>query len=229
MEHPHGAVGPHDRRASPGRHRRSDTDLVLWAQLDFGAMRLDETDRLEAFSDGVMAVIITIMAFNVKPPNGASLSATHAVLPELLVYMLSFAMIGIYWNNHHHLLRSTDRMDGSVMWSNLFLLFWLSLVPVVTGWVGRYPNHALPAATYGIVALGSALAYSILVRFIIRANGFHCRPCCRERFQGKPLGGPLYLGGRSGVRDPDCVLRALRCRRRHVVSSRSTVRSAFRG
>ncbi len=134
-------------------------------------MRLDDTDRLEAFSDGVMAVIITIMAFNVKPPNGASLSATHAVLPELLVYVLSFTMIGIYWNNHHHLLRSTDRMDGSVMWSNLFLLFWLSLVPVVTGWVGKYPNHALPAAAYGIIALGSAFAYSILVRFIIRANG----------------------------------------------------------
>jgi len=134
-------------------------------------MRLEDTDRLEAFSDGVMAVIITIMAFSVKPPNGASLSATHGVLPELLVYVLSFAMIGIYWNNHHHLLRATDRMDGSVMWSNLFLLFWLSLFPVVTDWVGKYPNHALPASTYGVIALGSALAYWILVRMIIRANG----------------------------------------------------------
>ncbi len=159
-------------------------------------MRLDDTDRLEAFSDGVMAVIITIMAFNVKPPIGASLSATHAVLPELLVYVLSFTMIAIYWNNHHHLLRSTDRMDGSVMWSNMFLLFWLSLVPVVTGWVGKYPNHALPAATYGLVALGSALAYSILVRFIIRANG---RESTVARVVGSDFKGNLsvvlYAGG----------------------------------
>ena len=159
-------------------------------------MRLDDTDRLEAFSDGVMAVIITIMAFNVKPPIGASLSATHAVLPELLVYVLSFTMIAIYWNNHHHLLRSTDRMDGSVMWSNMFLLFWLSLVPVVTGWVGKYPNHALPAATYGIVALGSALAYSILVRFIIRANGSESTVArvIGSDFKGN-LSVVLYAGG----------------------------------
>lgn len=118
------------------------------------------------------------------------------MLPELLVYVLSFTMIGIYWNNHHHLLRSTDRMDGSVMWSNMFLLFWLSLVPVVTGWVGKYPNHALPAATYGIVALGSGLAYSILVRFIIRANG---RDSTVARVVGSDFKGNLsvvlYAGG----------------------------------
>ncbi len=134
-------------------------------------MKLDDTDRLETFSDGVMAVIITIMAFNVRPPDGADLQAVHEVLPELLVYVLSFAMVGIYWNNHHHLLRATERMDGSVMWANLFLLFWLSLLPIVTGWVGRYPNHALPAATYGAIAFGAAVAYWILVRTIIAANG----------------------------------------------------------
>ena len=134
-------------------------------------MRLSETDRLEGFSDGVMAVIITIMAFNVKPPLGPSLSAVHGVLPELLVYILSFTVVGIYWNNHHHLLRATNRMNGAVMWANLFLLFWLSLLPIVTGWVGKYPRHALPAASYGTVGLGSALAYWILVRTIIRANG----------------------------------------------------------
>ncbi|MGO9581393.1 MAG: TMEM175 family protein [Acidimicrobiales bacterium] len=133
--------------------------------------RLSETDRLEAFSDGVMAVIITIMAFNVKPPAGASLSALHDRLPQLLVYVLSFAMVGTYWNNHHHLLRATERMDGAVMWANLHLLFWLSLLPIVTGWVGRYPLHALPAAAYGVVGLGSAAAYWILVRRIIHANG----------------------------------------------------------
>jgi uncharacterized membrane protein len=134
-------------------------------------MRLSETERLEAFSDGVMAVIITIMAFNVRPPTGTSVSALHSVLPELLVYILSFAIVGIYWNNHHHLLRATERMGGAVMWANLFLLFWLSLMPLVTGWVGKYPRHALPAAAYGLVGLGSAIAYWILVRMIIRANG----------------------------------------------------------
>jgi len=133
--------------------------------------RLSETDRLEAFSDGVMAVIITIMAFNVKPPDGASLSAFHRLLPGLFVYVLSFAMIGIYWNNHHHLLRATGRMDGAVMWANLHLLFWLSLLPIVTAWVGHYPLHPLPAVSYGAVGLGSALAYWVLVRTIIRANG----------------------------------------------------------
>ncbi len=134
-------------------------------------MQLGETDRLEAFSDGVMAVIITIMAFSIKSPDGASLSALHGILSELLVYVLSFVMIGIYWNNHHHLLRATERISGAVMWANLFLLFWLSLFPIVTAWVGGYPRHALPAAAYGLIALGSALSYTLLVRMIVRANG----------------------------------------------------------
>ena len=134
-------------------------------------MRVNETDRLEAFSDGVMAVIITIMAFEVRRPAGYSLSAFRGVLPDLLVYVLSFAIVGTYWNNHHHLLRATERMSGAVMWANLHLLFWLSLLPIVTGWVGRYPRHALPAGSYGVVALGAAVAYWILVRTIIRANG----------------------------------------------------------
>ncbi len=133
--------------------------------------RESETNRLEAFSDGVMAVVITIMAFNVKSPAGATLTDLHRVAPELLVYVLSFAMIGIYWNNHHHLLRATERLDGAVMWANLHLLFWLSLMPLVTAWIGRYPVHALPAACYGVVALGCAIAYWVLVRRIISANG----------------------------------------------------------
>ena len=135
------------------------------------AMRLTDTDRLEAFSDGVMAVIITIMAFNVKPPAGASLQALRGDLSALLVYVLSFVMVGTYWNNHHHLLRVTERMGGAVMWANLHLLFWLSLLPVVTGWVGRYPRHGLPAAAYGAVALGAAVAFTVLVAAIVRANG----------------------------------------------------------
>jgi uncharacterized membrane protein len=144
----------------------------------FGRSRpsvVNETDRLEAFSDAVMAVIITIMAFNVKPPTGASFSAVRASLPELLVYVLSFAIIGTYWNNHHHLLRATHRMSGGVMWSNLHLLFWLSLLPVATGWVGLFPGESVPSAFYGVVGVASALAYWILVRAIIRANGADSR------------------------------------------------------
>ena len=129
------------------------------------------TSRLEAFSDGVMAVIITITALSLRPPAGTTLHALRLRLPELLVYILSFAFIGIYWNNHHHLLRATEHISGAVMWANLHLLFWLSLIPVVTEWVGSsYGNH-LPAAVYGMVALGSAIAFSILVVAIIRANG----------------------------------------------------------
>jgi uncharacterized membrane protein len=129
------------------------------------------TSRLEAFSDGVMAVIITITALSLKAPAGGSFSALGHRLPALLVYILSFAFVGIYWNNHHHLLRATRHISGSVMWANLHLLFWLSLIPVVTEWVGsNYAAH-WPAATYGIVALGAAIAFTILVGTIIRANG----------------------------------------------------------
>ncbi len=134
-------------------------------------VRLNDTDRLEAFSDGVMAVIITLMAFSIPIPDGATSAALRGAIPHLLVYVLSFVMVGIYWNNHHHLLRATARIDGTVMWSNLFLLFWLSLFPIVTAWIGRYPRHTLPALVYGIVALGAAVAFTVLVRRIIGVNG----------------------------------------------------------
>ena len=134
-------------------------------------MRLSETDRLEAFSDGVMAVIITIMAFSIPPPDGTSASAIRGLLPHLLVYVLSFAMIGIYWNNHHHLLRATEKIGGSVMWANLVLLFSLSLFPIVTAWVGHFPRSYVPSMAYGLVGLAAGLAYTILVRTIIRVNG----------------------------------------------------------
>jgi uncharacterized membrane protein len=126
---------------------------------------------LEAFSDGVMAVIITITALSLKAPNGTGFSALGHRLPALLVYVLSFAFVGIYWNNHHHLLRVTRHIDGGVMWSNLHLLFWLSLIPVITEWVGNSYRDAWPAATYGIVAFGAAIAFTVLVRMIVRANG----------------------------------------------------------
>ena len=133
--------------------------------------RLGEPDRLEAFSDGVMAVIITIMAFSIPAPKGSSFGSLRDLAPHLLVYVLSFAMVGIYWNNHHHLLRATERIAGPVMLANLFLLFWLSLFPVVTAWVGQHPRAEAPAVAYGLVGLGSGLAYSVLVRTIIRVNG----------------------------------------------------------
>ena len=129
------------------------------------------TSRLEAFSDGVMAVIITITALSLKAPAGSDFSALGHRLPALLVYILSFAFVGIYWNNHHHLLRATRHISGSVMWANLYLLFWLSLIPVITEWVGNAYREAWPAATYGIVAIGAATAFTILVRTIVRANG----------------------------------------------------------
>jgi uncharacterized membrane protein len=129
------------------------------------------TSRLEAFSDGVMAVIITITALSLRAPDGTDFSALGHRLPALLVYILSFTFVGIYWNNHHHLLRATRHISGSVMWANLHLLFWLSLIPVVTEWVGNAYRSAWPASTYGIVAFGAAVAFSLLVRMIVRANG----------------------------------------------------------
>ncbi|HEV2361525.1 MAG TPA: TMEM175 family protein [Acidimicrobiales bacterium] len=127
--------------------------------------------RMIGFSDGVMAVIITIMAFDLRPPSGVSAAALEHRLPMLLVYLLSFTYIGIYWNNHHHLMRLTHRIDGRVMWANLHLLFWLSLMPVLTEWVGTDYHHSVPAAIYGIAALGAGFAYFLLVRAIIACEG----------------------------------------------------------
>ncbi|HEU5001416.1 MAG TPA: TMEM175 family protein [Actinomycetota bacterium] len=127
--------------------------------------------RVEAFSDGVMAVIITIMAFNLKAPAGSSFKDMRAELPALLVYILSFTYVGIYWVNHHHLLRAARGINGAVMWANLSVLFWLSLTPVMTEWVSKEYNHSLPAAAYGTVCLGAGVAYSVLVQALVRCNG----------------------------------------------------------
>jgi uncharacterized membrane protein len=129
------------------------------------------TSRLEAFSDGVMAVIITITALSLRPPANGSFAALDRRLPELLVYILSFTFVGIYWNNHHHLLRATHHLSGAVMWANLHLLFWLSLIPIVTEWVGSNYSEHLPAAVYAVVGLGAGIAFKILVVAIVRANG----------------------------------------------------------
>lgn len=129
-----------------------------------------DTHRLEAFSDSVMAVIITIMAFDLKTPLTANWHGLEARVPSLLVYILSFIFVGIYWNNHHHLLRATKKINGAVMWANLHLLFWLSLTPFATSWVGLDHSHPLPASVYGVVALCAAVAYYILERTILGAN-----------------------------------------------------------
>lgn len=130
------------------------------------------SERLEAFSDAVFAVIITIMALELEAPQGHTLEAVaEDLLPGLIVYVLSFTMVGIYWNNHHHLLRAAERISGSVMWTNLFLLFWLSLIPVLTVWLREEYEYPLPAAAFGLVALAAGLAYRLLTGALIRANG----------------------------------------------------------
>jgi uncharacterized membrane protein len=129
------------------------------------------SERLEAFSDAVMAVIITLLAFQLRPPGGVTLAAVRHELPSLFIYVLAFLFIAIYWNNHHHLLRATKWISGGVMWSNMFLLFWLSLAPVVTEWIRTYPRGSLPVSSFGVVSLAAAISYGLLVRTIIRANG----------------------------------------------------------
>ncbi|MEZ4621900.1 MAG: TMEM175 family protein [Caldilineaceae bacterium] len=128
-------------------------------------------NRLEAFSDGVLAIIITIMVLEMKVPEGASFAALTAVWPVFLSYLLSFIYLGIYWNNHHHMLHTVEEVTGSILWANLHLLFWLSLVPFATGWMGENHFPPVPAALYGVVLLMAALAYYILQLLIIAAQG----------------------------------------------------------
>ena len=127
--------------------------------------------RLEAFSDGVIAVIITIMVLELKAPEADEWHALREVLPTFLIYVLSFIFVGIYWNNHHHLLHATERIAGRVLWANLHLLFWLSLVPFVTAWVGEHHEAAVPNAAYGIVLLMCGVAFTLLLRAILAVPG----------------------------------------------------------
>jgi uncharacterized membrane protein len=127
--------------------------------------------RLEAFSDGVLAIIITIMVLELRPPHDTDLDALGPLLPVLLSYVLSFVYLGIYWNNHHHMLQCTSRVTGAILWANLHLLFWLSLIPFVTAWMGENPLASIPAALYGVVLLMAAIAYLMLQRQILRAEG----------------------------------------------------------
>ena len=127
--------------------------------------------RLEAFSDGVIAILITIMALELKIPHGADSDALRPLLPVFLTYVLSFINIGIYWNNHHHMLQATAQINGKILWANLHLLFWLSLIPFVTGWMGENHFAPLPTAIYGVVLLFAAVAYTILQNLIVAHHG----------------------------------------------------------
>jgi uncharacterized membrane protein len=129
------------------------------------------TGRLEAFSDGVIAILITIMVLELKVPHGSDWAALKEVLPVLCGYVLSFVFIGIYWNNHHHMLHTLERVSGGILWANLHLLFWLSLVPFATAWMGESHSAPLPTAGYGFVLLAAGVAYLILQTAIIRAQG----------------------------------------------------------
>jgi uncharacterized membrane protein len=130
-----------------------------------------KTTRLEAFSDGVLAIIITIMVLELKAPHAVDLAALKPLLPVLLSYVLSFIYIGIYWNNHHHLFQATEQVSGGILWANLHLLFWLSLFPFTTGWIGENGLVAIPTAVYGFVLLMAAVAYYILERIIVTKEG----------------------------------------------------------
>lgn len=129
------------------------------------------TSRMEAFSDGVFAVIITIMVLEMKPPRGTSLASLQPVLPVFLSYVLSFVYVGIYWNNHHHLLQAAKHVAGGILWANLHLLFWLSLTPFVTAWMGENHFAPWPVALYGLVLLFAGIAYFILTKALVAHHG----------------------------------------------------------
>jgi len=129
------------------------------------------TGRLEAFSDGVIAIIITIMVLELKVPHGADLDVLRPLIPVFISYVLSFVFIGIYWNNHHHMLHAAGKVNGRILWANLHLLFWMSLIPFVTGWMGENRFAALPVALYGAVLLMAGLAYFILARALVTHHG----------------------------------------------------------
>jgi uncharacterized membrane protein len=127
--------------------------------------------RMEAFSDGVLAILITIMVLSFNVPRGTDLAALRPLLPALLTYAVSFVFLGVYWSNHHHLLQAIETVDGRILWANLHLLFWLSLIPFATGWLGQNALAPWPVACYGVVLLLAAIAYFLLTRALIRRHG----------------------------------------------------------
>src|SRR5258708_4142282 len=136
--------------------------------------------RLEAFSDGVIAILITILVLELKIPHGTDLEALRPILPVFLTYVLSFVFLGIYWNNHHHMLQAAGPINGKILWANLHLLFWLSLIPFVTGWMGENHFAPLPTAVYGVVLLMAAVAFPILQSVLVSERG-PCSPLAGAR------------------------------------------------
>lgn len=153
-------------------------------------------NRLEAFSDGVLAIIITIMVLELQVPHDVSLAALQPLWGIFLSYVLSFVYVGIYWNNHHHMLHTTHEVTGGILWANLHLLFWLSLVPFVTGWMGENHFAPVPTAAYGVILLMAAMAYMILERLIIRSQGANSilKRAVGRDWKGK-ISPALYLSG----------------------------------
>ena len=174
--------------------------------------------RLEAFSDGVIAILITIMVLELQAPQGADWQALRPCLPAFLTYVLSFVFLGIYWNNHHHMLHATERINGAILWANLHLLFWLSLVPFVTGWMGENHFAALPTAVYGVVLLMAAVAYTILRRMILAEQGRISKLAAASAAtsKGKLSHGAIRRGDPAGVRQPVDRRRDLRARGAHL-------------
>ncbi len=154
------------------------------------------TNRLEAFSDGVLAIIITIMVLELKVPHGTGWDVLTELAPVLLSYVLSFIYVGIYWNNHHHLFHVADKVNGAILWANLHLLFWLSLIPFVTGWMGENHFAALPAALYGCVLLAAAIAYFMLAHCLMSHHGQESTlaQALGEDFKGK-ISIVMYMAG----------------------------------
>jgi uncharacterized membrane protein len=154
------------------------------------------TSRIEAFSDGVIAIIITIMVLELKVPSGDDLAALVPLIPKFMSYVLSFIYVGIYWNNHHHMLHTCRQVTGSILWANLNLLFWLSMFPIVTDWVGENPTASVPTACYGAVLMLAAVAYWLLQRTIISMQG---SPSLLKRAVGRDWKGKvspaLYASG----------------------------------
>ena len=146
--------------------------------------------RLEAFSDAVIAILMTIMVLELKIPHGADLESVRPLLPVFLTYVLSFIYVGIYWNNHHHMFQATERINGKILWANMHLLFWLSLIPFTTGWMGENHFAPLPTAVYGVVLLLAAVSYTILQTLIIAYQGEHSK---LEEAVGKDSKGKLSM------------------------------------
>src|SRR3954447_1557702 len=147
-----------------------------------------EKERLAAFSDGVFAIIITIMVLELKVPHGDDWATLSGLAPAFLSYVLSFVYVGIYWNNHHHLLYASERVNGAILWANMHLLFWLSLIPFATGWMGENHFSALPTAVYGVVLFVAGVAYLVLQNTIVAHQGPHSK---LKAALGKDVKGPL--------------------------------------